>query len=59
MKGSGFEFNCVHLFYYKCHEINLRSGGSYRLPQLDKNKKTNPIHKNDKCFQYASSVIKS
>ena len=29
MKGSDFIFDCVHLLYYKCHEINLNRSGSY------------------------------
>ena len=28
MKGSEFIFDYVHLFYYKCHNINPNRGGS-------------------------------
>ena len=30
MNGSDFVFESVHLLYYKCHKMNLNSGGSYR-----------------------------
>ena len=30
MRGSDFIFGCVHLLYYKCLQINLNWGGSYR-----------------------------
>ena len=29
MKGSEFVFDYVHLFYYKCHKINLNRVGLY------------------------------
>ena len=29
MRGSDFIFDCVHLLYYKCHEISPNWGGSY------------------------------
>ena len=29
MKASGFVFNYVHLFHYKCHKTNLNLGGLY------------------------------
>ena len=29
MKGNDCIFICVHLLYYKCHEINFKLGGSY------------------------------
>ena len=29
MKGSEFVFNCFHLLYYKCNEINWYRGVSY------------------------------
>ena len=46
MKVSEFVFDYVHLFYYKCHEINLNRGGSYTdSPDWIKNKNAiiNPI----------------
>ena len=40
MKGSDFVFDCVHLFYYKCHKMNLERVGSYKdSPDSVKNKK--------------------
>ena len=29
MRDSDFIFDCVHLLYYKCHNINFKQGGSY------------------------------
>ena len=29
MWGSDFIIDCVHLLYYKCHNINPTCGGSY------------------------------
>ena len=29
MTGSDFIFDCIHLFYYKCHKINSNCGGSH------------------------------
>ena len=29
MKASHITFDRVHLLYYKCHETNLKQGGSY------------------------------
>ena len=59
MRDSGFLFDYVQLFHYKCHKINLNRGGSDIVsPDWIKNKKTtiNPINKKDKCFQYAVTV---
>ena len=61
VKGSEFVFDCVHLLYYKCHQINQNCGGSY-IDSLDwiKNKKAaiNSANKNEnKCFQYAATVV--
>ena len=60
VNGSEFVFDYVHLLYYKCHNINLNCGGSYKdYPDWIKNKKAaiNPINKKDiKCFQYAVTV---
>ena len=58
MRGSDFIFNCFHLLYYECSEINLKQ--SYmNPPDWIKNKSSstttiNPIHEKDKiCFHYA------
>ena len=62
MKGSEFVFNYIHLLYFKCHEVNLNCGGSYRdSPDCikSKQKKTiNQINKKDnRCFQYAVTLL--
>ena len=60
MRVSEFIFDCVHLFYFKCHEINLNRDVSYiDSPDWIKNKKAtiNLIErKYNKCFQYAVKV---
>ena len=60
MGGSNFLFYYVHLFYNKCHKINLNRGGScIDSPDWIKNKKAtiSPINQKDnKCFQYAVTV---
>ena len=60
MKGSGFVFHYVHLFYYKYRNISLNRGGSYKdSPDWIKNRKATiyPNNKKDnKCFQYAVMV---
>ena len=56
MKGSNFIFDCVHVLYYKCYEINLNCSGSYiDSPDWIKKKITtiNPV--NDNCFKYAAT----
>ena len=59
MRGSGFIFDSVQLFYYKCRKINFKHGGSYTdSPDWIKKKKATINSKNtdDKCFQYAVIV---
>ena len=59
MRDSDFIFDCVYLSYCKCHKINPNWGGSYKdSSDWIKNKKAsiNPIHNDDKYFQYAASV---
>ena len=35
-----FNFDCVHLLYYKCHKINFKCDGSYiNFTESIKNKK--------------------
>ena len=59
MRGSDFIFDCIHLLYYKCHEVNFKQGGSY-IDSHDwiknKNAIINPINKKVKCFQYTLTV---
>ena len=60
MRGSDFSFfDSVQLFYYKCHEINCKRGGSFiDSPDWIKKKKAtiNPKNRNNKSFQYAAAV---
>ena len=59
MIESDFIFGSVQL-YYKCHRINFRRDGSYiDFPHWIKKKKatTYPKNKDNKCFQYASTVF--
>ena len=59
MRGSGFIFDSVKLWYYKCHVINLGRSGSY-IDSPDQIKKKNATinlkNKDDKCFGYAVTV---
>ena len=58
-KGSNFIFDLVQLFYYKCHKINFKRGGSYiESPHLIKNEKATIKSKNkdDRSFQYAVKI---
>ena len=53
MKCSDFIFDCVHLLYSKCHEINLSHVGSYAdSPDWIKKKKATitPVNDDDKAF---------
>ena len=56
MRGSDFLFDCVHLLYYKDHNIKLRQGESYiNSGDLIKSKKKAKINhtnkKDNECFQ--------
>ena len=60
MRVSEFVFDNVDLLYYKRHKISLNRGGSYiDSPKWLKNKKAtiNPKNNDDKCFQYALTVV--
>ena len=60
MKGSGFIFDSAKVMYYKCHKESFIRGGSYidSLHWIKKKKATiNPKNTNDKCFQYAATVV--
>ena len=60
MKGSDFIFDSVQLLYCKCHIVNFKLGGSYiDSPDWIKKKKAtmNPKNKDNKCFQYAATVV--
>ena len=61
-KGSNFVFEIVDLLYYSLHKISLNGGGSYiDSASWLKNKRAtiNPRNKNNECFKYARTVIKS
>ena len=60
MRGSEFIFDNVDSLYYNLHKTSLSRGGSYiDSPKWLKNKKTtiNPKNNDDKCFQYALTVV--
>ena len=60
MRVSEFVFDNVDSLYYKRHKISLNRGGSYiDSPKWLKNKKAtiNPKNHDDKCFQYALTVV--
>ena len=60
MRGSDFIFDSVQLLYYKCHRVNFIRAGSYiDSPDWIKKKKAtiNPKNADDKCFQYAATVV--
>ena len=60
MKGSEFVFDNVDLLYNQLHKIILNQGESYiDSPKWLKNKKAtiNPKNNDNKCFQYAITVV--
>ena len=60
MRGSEFIFDNVDSLYYNLNKTSLSRGGSYiDSPKWLKNKKTtiNPKNNDDKCFQYALTVV--
>ena len=60
MRRSEFAFDSVDLLYYKFHKISLNRVGSYiDSPKYLKDKKLiiNPKINDDKCFQYAITVV--
>ena len=59
MKGSDFTFDSVQLLHHQCHKMNVKYDGSYidSPDQVNRKKKTiNPKNKDDKCFQFATTV---
>ena len=56
MRRSNFTFNSVQLLYYKCHR---NVADHIESPDWIRNKKAiiNPINEDDKCFQYAATVV--
>ena len=64
MRGSGFIwcYDGATLLYNKCQKINYKRGGSSTdSPDWIKEKKGTiyPKNKDDKCFQYAATVVLS
>ena len=60
MHVSEFFFDNFDSLYYKLHKISLNKGGTYIVsPKWLKNKKAtiNPKNNDDKCFQYALTVV--
>ena len=58
MRGSNFIFDLVWLLNYKCHKINSKRAGSYiDSPHWIRKVTINPKNKDDKCFQYAVTVL--
>ena len=60
MERSEFVFDSIDLLYCKLHKILLNWGGSYEdsLRWLKKKETTtNPKNSDDKCFQYAITLL--
>ena len=60
MRGSEFMYDSVDALHYNHNKVSLSRGGSYiDSPKWLKNKKTtiNPKNKDDKCFEYALTVV--
>ena len=60
LSGSEFVFDAVNVLYYDLNKISLNRGGSYiNSPEWIKNKNTatNPNNNDDKCFQYALTIV--
>ena len=60
MRGSEFVYDSVDVLHYNLHKVSLSRGGSYiDSPKRLRNKKAtiNPKNKNNKCFQYAQTVV--
>ena len=54
MRGSDFICDCVNFFYYKCHKLNFKRGGSYiDSPDWIKKKTAtiNTRNEADKCLR--------
>ena len=60
MRGSDFVFDYVESLNYIFHKIDMKRSGSYiETPKWINNKKAtiNPQNKDDKCFQYAATMV--
>ena len=62
MRRSEFEFDGVNFLYYDFNKTSINKGGSYiDSPKWLKDKKStiNPKNNDDKCFQYAVTLVLS
>ena len=60
MKVSDFVFNGINYFYYDFNRVSISKGGSYTdSPKWLKDKKSTVNQKNNdnKCFQYATTLV--
>ena len=60
MRRSEFEFDGVNFLYYDFNKTSINKGGSYiDSPKWLKDKKStiNPKNNDDKCFQYAVTLV--
>ena len=60
MRRSEFVYDSVDVLHYNLNKVSLSRGGSYiDSPKWLKNKRAaiNPKNKDDKCFQYALTVV--
>ena len=60
MRGSEFEFDSVNVLYYDFKKTSINRAGSYTdSPKWLKDKKStiNPKNNDDKCFQYAVTLV--
>ena len=60
MRGSEFEFDGVNFLYYDFNKTSINRGGSYiDSPKWLKDKMStiNPKNNDDKCFQYAVTLV--
>ena len=59
MRGSEFGFDRIDLLHYNLRKISYRSDSYIDSPKWLKNKKStiNPKDNDDKCFQYALTVL--
>ena len=60
IRGSEFEFDGINFLYYDFNKTSINRGGSYiDSPKWVKDKKLtiNPKNNDDKCFQYALTLV--
>ena len=60
MKGSDFVFNGINYFYYDFNRVSISKGGSYIDSSKwlkDKKSTVNQKNNDNKCFQYAATLV--